>query len=428
MNILLSLKVMRNQAKKSGLRKHLIAFLAISLLTISGYAQAQTQIKLALCLDATTSIDPLEWALQKRGTASGLHEALYPGYVNGEVEITVIIFAESAVTKIFPVSINDQTTLEGLTGTLGGNWENGSIFALIKDPNEVGGLTNIKSCIDEASTQIGYANGGGNANDGIQRIIDVSTDGEANQPPVDCGSSIYGLFTGPEECALTAADDAFNNGIDVLNILAVGADDGDLPFIQVLTLPTDNDASTQGDLFVLPATPALGDKGFVVKIADFDQYQPAITAKIRAELATTITVTKSWNGGNDPGEVVVQLTCTGTATKVDGVLHTNSKLTTANTASFTVTGFDPDDTCSATETPFLGWTETGNTCKLIEVETSGACTITNTPIPADIPPPTDIPPPPPNPNAVPTLPEWAMILLSLLLVMVVYSGIRRKQT
>jgi len=382
-----SMKVLPNGDKRPALHNYLLTFLAFSLLAISSYAQAQLQIKLALCLDGTSSMSTTEWGLEKTGTASGLHEALYPDYLGGEVEVSIIVFSTSATTVIGPTVINSQATLEAMTGTAGDTtpWT-GTITAL----SQPTGMTNLKSCIDMASSVIG-----GTGDDGIERIIDLSTDGAANQPSGDCGTSIYESFDNAEECALMAADDAYANGIDVLNVLAVDLSSSDLNFLRVLTIPTPNHATTQGLLFTPPGSnPVAGNRGFVVDIDNFDEYQPAITAKIQAELQTTFTVYKDFSD-NSTASVNVTLACsTGTITP-----SATLPASEASPAVFTVTDFERGATCTATEAATPGYSQSIEGCAAVGLEDPGSCTMFNT---LEV--------------SIPVNSTWALLILTLIML------------
>jgi hypothetical protein len=79
-------------------------------------------------------------------------------------------------------------------------------------------------------------------------------------------------------------------------------------------------------------------------------------------------------------------------------------------AIFTVTGAAPGTTCTATETVPLGYAANLSNC--VNVALGGSCTITNTPLIG------------PVLQVIPTLSEWAMILLAGLLAMTGFAMLR----
>jgi hypothetical protein len=131
---------------------------------------------------------------------------------------------------------------------------------------------------------------------------------------------------------------------------------------------------------------------------------------INTQNSNTITVNKSFSPASG-ATVVVALTCSsGTVTA------TPLNASTAAPAIFTVTGAIPGAICTATETAVpAGYT--ANQANCVAVALDGNCTITNALIPV-IPPITTI--------SVPTLSEWAMILLTLLLTLTGFVSMRRR--
>ncbi|MEJ7668222.1 MAG: IPTL-CTERM sorting domain-containing protein [Casimicrobiaceae bacterium] len=121
-------------------------------------------------------------------------------------------------------------------------------------------------------------------------------------------------------------------------------------------------------------------------------------------LSNAITVNKDFLP-NSVAPVPVALTCTsGTVTT------TPLNASEATPAVFTVTGASPGATCTATETLPAGYTADQTNC--VSVALGGSCTITNTLIP-------------PLAN-IPTLSEWAMVLLAGLLALFGFVAVRRQ--
>jgi hypothetical protein len=119
----------------------------------------------------------------------------------------------------------------------------------------------------------------------------------------------------------------------------------------------------------------------------------------------SITVNKDFIP-NSAASVPVALTCTsGTVTT------TPLNASEAAPAVFTVAGASVGATCTATETVPAGYT--ANQANCVGVALGGSCTITNTltAIGASQP--------------IPTLSEWAMILLATLLAFVGFAAIRK---
>jgi hypothetical protein len=119
--------------------------------------------------------------------------------------------------------------------------------------------------------------------------------------------------------------------------------------------------------------------------------------------AATITVNKDFSD-NSAATVPVALTCTSGT-----VSATPLSAAEGAPAVFTVTGASAGATCTATETVPAGYTADQTGC--MGVALNGSCTITNTPVGA---------------TSVPTLSEWAMIMLVALLVMTGFVAMRRQ--
>ena len=119
--------------------------------------------------------------------------------------------------------------------------------------------------------------------------------------------------------------------------------------------------------------------------------------------SASITVIKDFIP-DSAATVPVALTCTSGT-----VSTTPLNAAEGSPAVFTVTGASPGATCTATETVPAGYTANQTNC--VSVALNGSCTITNTLIPP--------------PTAIPTLSEWAMIMMVALLVLFGVAGIRR---
>ena len=124
----------------------------------------------------------------------------------------------------------------------------------------------------------------------------------------------------------------------------------------------------------------------------------------------TITVNKNFIPASG-ATVQVALSCTSGA-----VSNSPQNASTATPAVFTVTGASPGATCTATETVPVGYTANQTNC--LGVAIGGSCTITNSLTPV-------VPPPTPA-TAVPTLVQWAAILLTLILALTGSRVVRRR--
>ncbi len=123
-------------------------------------------------------------------------------------------------------------------------------------------------------------------------------------------------------------------------------------------------------------------------------------------ISSTITVNKDFIP-NSVATVPVALTCTS------GIVTTTPlNASEAAAAVFTVTGASPGATCTATETVPAGYT--ANQAGCVGVALNGSCTITNTLVAA--------------PAGIPTLSEWAMILLAGLLALFGVVAVRMRNT
>ena len=216
------------------LRKILFT-ITISLLAISGIAQAQClqRIELCLAIDGSGSIDPSDFYLQKEGLALAVED---PSVVpqNGTATISVVQFSSSAVTEVTSTVIDSQTTAD-------------NVAAQIRSISQMDSLTNFAAAIDACMNEFTDPNS--------KWTIDISTDGR-----MTAGSD-----------PIVGRENAVAGGLDTLNTLGVGSGI-DQSFLEDLVWPQ-------------PATLAPPfDDGFVVLVDDFDEYVQAVSEKMGFEL------------------------------------------------------------------------------------------------------------------------------------------------
>ena len=198
-----------------------LALLTISMLTLSGYAQAQYTTDFVICLDASTSMSATDWKTEKDGTTAGLLSALDPHYLNGSIRVSVVQFPTSSGTNGNVARVVGPTIMDSLA-TL--TTFNTAVEALAV-PNGTR-YTNIQSCIDVARSSMGCGTGAAGPgqkcpDDGIRRVIDISTDGNPTTRD-DNLCTVSGSSNRNQRCAVQAAERAEAAGIDVINVIAVG--------------------------------------------------------------------------------------------------------------------------------------------------------------------------------------------------------------
>lgn len=206
--------------------------LSLFLILLGSNLYAAPKLDLALCMDSSGSVSAADFLLQLNGTAASIED---PSIVpqNGTVRITVLQFGSAVTVEVAPTIITAGNAATVAT----------AVRAIAKS----GGGTNMSGCIDLATTTIMAA-----APASTKQVIDLSTDGQPNNAANTTASA-------------TAAAAA---GVDALNALLVGG--GTNPaFMGGLVFPQPNG----------------GNNGFSKEIANFSEYETAITKKIRAEVA-----------------------------------------------------------------------------------------------------------------------------------------------
>ena len=200
---------------------------------VSLASQAWAQdVELCLAIDASSSIDSTEWQLQLDGYANAIEDSnIVPQ--DGTVAIAAVRFATTASTVIQLTTIGSQTDADMLANSVSSLPQSGD-----------GGRTGIGEGINECRNALAF--------NAPRVIIDISADGASNE-----GAD-----------ANTAADEAINDGVDAINLIAI-----------------QQPASVLEDLArPQPASFNSGEDGFVIEVADFRDFEPAIADKIQGEI------------------------------------------------------------------------------------------------------------------------------------------------
>jgi len=206
--------------------------LGLLLICLSGGISAQTTqaVELCLALDGSGSVSAGDFDLQLEGYATSIEDpAVVPQ--DSAVSVVVVQFASAAQVELGPVVIDSQATADQLAS---------DIRAIPK----LGGGTNIANAIAECEGALQFQTG-------FRQVIDISTDGQDS-------SDVVG-----------AADSAVAAGVEAINAIGVGAGI-DVTQLEALVRPQ-------------PAS-VLPEPGFVLTVADFVEFEPAIEAKITAEI------------------------------------------------------------------------------------------------------------------------------------------------
>jgi len=195
-------------------------------------AQAGGPVSLCLALDGSGSLSSAQFSLQIDGYANAIeNSAIVPR--DGSVSFAVVQFGNVVVTEVPLTTVGSEADATQLAADIRAiNFQNGPATAT---------GTAIEQCV----TLLDGAPG--------RRIIDISTDGGSNQgtsPPV-------------------AADAAIAAGIDAINLLGVGSG---------INVPELNATARPQPASTLP------EPGFVLIVDSFDDFDPAIAAKIEAEI------------------------------------------------------------------------------------------------------------------------------------------------
>ena len=223
------------------------ALLALAFAALSGAANADCRLALALGLDVSGSVDSAEHAMQRRGLAGALRHPEITALLTatGQPPVELMVYEWSGPDSARPILA--WTRIDNAA----------RLFAI---------ATRIESAPRRAispSTALGAAMGFGTAalasRDCWQRILDISGDGKSN--------------TGPRPAPLRAA--ATSAGVTI-NALVIGADApvaGDTRFVEI------------GELVAyFQANVIAGPDAFVESALGFADYEAAMVRKLKREL------------------------------------------------------------------------------------------------------------------------------------------------
>ena len=195
--------------------------------TCSGASSAPS-VDLALCMDASGSVNSNEFRLQQEGVARALENTeIIPR--DGSVRVSVYHFSSGTGVVVEPTVVDDDTAP--------------LIADVVRTTRLFSGGTRIDSCINRVSSDLAQL-----SPQSALQVIDVSTDGRSSGNPSG------------------AATTAISRGIDVINGIAIG----------------DNTSIPSMESWVRPQ-PAGGDRGFVVQAPTFESYIEALADKITRE-------------------------------------------------------------------------------------------------------------------------------------------------
>ena len=186
-------------------------------------------LDLALCLDASGSVSRSDFQLQLEGTARAIEN---PEIVprDGSVRVSLLQFSSFDRLEINPTLVEEDNVAD--------------LADAIRAVPKLGGGTSIHQCIDGAADAITQA-----TPPAALRVIDVSTDGQSNQA-----------------AAVSAANRARGNGVDVLNAIGVGGG-ANQNLLNAIVFPE----------------PVGGDRGFVLMVDSYEEYIEGIAGKIAKE-------------------------------------------------------------------------------------------------------------------------------------------------
>jgi hypothetical protein len=219
-----------------GLSRRFVAGLALAVTATLGAGTANAAIiNLGFAMDESGSIDPGDYTLQKQGLANALNSIPVVG--PNQYRVGVVKFDSNAVTVVVP-TILTAANRPGIQA------------AILATPQSQGG-TSIAAGINEIVADFG--------NIGAEvGLINITTDGQ---------SSV--------SAAITARNNAVTNGWDSLSAEAVGQFAAPANLLQIVYPQPGVLAANPG------AIPNPLTSGFVLEVASFADYGPAIAAKVQ---------------------------------------------------------------------------------------------------------------------------------------------------
>lgn len=198
----------------------------------AGLCSNQSQgpsLDLALCMDSSGSVSSSEFRLQLEGTARAIeNENIIPR--DGSVRVSAIQFSSYSSVELNPTIIEEDNAED--------------VADAVRAIRKRGGGTSIHSCINKANSLITGASPAS-----ALQVIDVSTDGRSSQ-----------------SAAMSASNNAQAAGIDVLNSIGIG-NGVNMNLLNNIVFPQ----------------PSGGDRGFVIRVGNFQEYIDGIAGKIQRE-------------------------------------------------------------------------------------------------------------------------------------------------
>lgn len=219
--------------------------LALSTFAVS---QAHAITDLGFMIDGSGSVNSSEFNIQRSGLADAIQNAGIP--LDGSHRVTVVQFASSAQVEVAPTTINNAADLA-------------SVVAQINGIGQTGGSTNFGAALTTVTNAI---SGTAGYNPADTQILNLITDGDG--------------FGGAGGVATAQAA-----GIDALSAEAVGAPASGVNTLRGLVYPgvSPGVLLNPGDPIPDPRT-----QGFVIQIASFDQFAPAIAQKVQAIIRPSV--------------------------------------------------------------------------------------------------------------------------------------------
>lgn len=231
--------------KPSSLIRHLGAFLAAGVLSMSSHAAVVTQ--LGFLVDASGSIGTSNFNTMRAGYIAALNAMP----TDGSVEVTLVAFANSTTTVIAPTVLT-AATLPGMVTSINN-------FAY------VGGGTATDLGINAITAAM---LGSSNFSFGLNSIINLATDGVPNS----------------QSAAVNAALAARNRGIDAMTAEAIG-NFNSAGLLNMVFSPLTT-AGTVGGGVLLPLNTAptnpMTSQPWVLPVNNFADFGDALLAKVEA--------------------------------------------------------------------------------------------------------------------------------------------------
>ena len=227
-------------------------------------------LDLAMCMDASGSVSWSEFQLQLEGTAAAIENPEIIPH-DGTVRVSALQFSSRTRVELPPTVVTRDNAEQ--------------VAAQVRGIRKLGGGTSIHSCINSATALITQAEPAS-----AIKVIDVSTDGRSSR-----------------SAAIRAAEAARDAGVDTLNAIGVGRGI-DYTLLESIVFPQ----------------PAGGERGFVLTIDNYDEYEAAIAGKVSREVRLvdlTVGALSVEDGGpGHPSTVEVVVGNAGTGGVPEGII------------------------------------------------------------------------------------------------------------